>query len=104
MKIQFNIVRPIRDIGHCQLTYFSRNTANQKIYYCLQDQGEKYGGIRLMRTTHSEGHYEPSHEVDFLDDHELVFEIPHPEVYDSDYALKLKELCKNWITEKHKGN
>jgi hypothetical protein len=46
--------------GHCQITYTTKNEHNQKIVYCLQDNGDKYGGIRLMRCT-QDG--EPSHEA-----------------------------------------
>lgn len=26
--------------GHCQITYITKNSDNQKIVYCLQDNGE----------------------------------------------------------------
>ena len=51
-----------RHLGHCQITYTSRNDNGERLTYCLQDNGEKFGGIRLMRCS-DDG--EPSHEVKF---------------------------------------
>lgn len=42
--------------GHCQITYWTKNNFDQRIFYCLQDNH----GIRPMRCT-QEG--EPEHEV-----------------------------------------
>lgn len=40
---------PQRHTGHCQITYTSRNLRGQLLTYCLQDEGERFGGVRLMR-------------------------------------------------------
>ncbi len=45
-----------RHLGHCQVTYLTKNKLGQSIVYCLQ----KHSGIRLLRCT-QDG--EPSHEV-----------------------------------------
>jgi len=96
MSIEFKLLKSQNHIGHCQLTYKTKNSNNEKIYYCLQDQGENFGGIRLMRCT-QDG--EPSHECAIKKELSPVFERPRPDQYDSDYTLKLKSLCNEWIAK-----
>lgn len=82
-----------RHTGHCQITYTTKNEAGQRLVYCLQDNGERFGGVRLMRCT-QDG--EPSHEVKFT--HIIAqFERP-PE--DS----KLEELVNAWIDRYEAGS
>jgi hypothetical protein len=78
-----------QDVGHCQLTYLSKNDQGQKIVYCLQ---EDFKSIRLMRCT-QEG--EPAYEVAF--DDKVTFERPKYEHNDSEYALELKKKVNAWI-------
>lgn len=87
-------------IGHCQLTYTCLNSSRQRLVYCLQDQGERFGGVRAMRCT-QEG--EPEYQVDFREVR-AVFEKPTPGKYDSDYALRLKLLCSRWIERYEEAN
>lgn len=64
-------------LGHCQVTYTSRNDSGQKLVYCLQYQGERWTPkVKLMRCT-QDG--EPSHEVAFTQVARAVFERPKPE-------------------------
>ena len=48
------------DSGFCRIDYKYINDKGQVFYYCFQDEGENYGGIRFLRCT-QDG--EPSHEV-----------------------------------------
>lgn len=97
MTHDFKLAQFQNHIGHCQLNYVTRNSLGQKIFYCLQDSGEKFGGIRLMRCTSD---FEPSYEVRLLKP--VNFERPIINEYDSDYAIKLKTLCNRWIDENNK--
>lgn len=36
--------------GHCQVTYKTKNTDDQTIYYCLQEEFKDQ--IRMIRCTH----------------------------------------------------
>lgn len=76
-----------RFTGHCQITFTTKNQNNQTIVYCLQDNGEKFGGVRLMRCT-QDG--EPSHEA--IPKSRLEFE--RPPIED-----KLTKLVNDWITK-----
>jgi len=71
--------------GHCQITYATRNPNNQRIFYCLQDNGKNFGGIRFMRCT-QEG--EPQNAATLHD--KSLLEIPAGD-------SKLEELCREWI-------
>jgi hypothetical protein len=61
--------------GFCQITYSCRNDQDQRIFYCLQDNG--YGGktqIRLLRATQE---YEPDYEINKLKEgYYFEFEVP----------------------------
>lgn len=46
----------------CQINYYMQNDDRQKVYYCLQDNGPKYGGVKFLRCSQD---YEASHEVTF---------------------------------------
>lgn len=98
-KVEMKLLKFQSQIGHCQLTYTSRNDLGQKLIYCLQDQGKNFGGIRLMRCT-KDG--EPCNEVKFTEV-QAYFEKPQPEEYDSEYALELKRLCVDWIEKYEQG-
>lgn len=39
------------DNGFCRVMYSAKNEDNQTVYYCLQDEGENYGGVILYRCT-----------------------------------------------------
>lgn len=67
--------------GHCQITYVT----SERLTYCLQDNGAKFGGVRLMRCT-DDG--EPSHEVSFTKP--LKFEKPSGD-------SRLEKLVIEWI-------
>lgn len=71
--------------GHCQITYTTKNSLNQKLIYCLQDNGKAFGGIRLLRCT-QDG--EPSH--DAHPKSKLIFE--RPPITD-----ELTKLVNEWI-------
>lgn len=74
-------------IGHCQVTYSSRNTTGQRLVYCLQYQGENWNPkVRLMRCS-QDG--EPSHEVKFTKVR-AVFERPTGET-------KTEKAAREWI-------
>ncbi len=82
-----------RNIGFCQLNYFLF-LDNRKFHYCLQDNGEKFGGIRLMRCTQD---YEPNYEAKIPC---ATFEKPIVDhEFDSEYTIKLKNLCLDWINK-----
>lgn len=82
--------------GFCQITYSARNDKNERIFYGLQDNGEKFGGVRFMRCTQD---CEPSYEVkSFKPDFVPSFEIPVIDAaLDSDYTIKLKTLCIEFL-------
>jgi hypothetical protein len=83
-------------IGHCQLTYSTRNEDGQRLIYCLQDRGPRWKPqVTLLRCT-QDG--EPSHEVAFKQVR-AEFERPTPGPYDSEYAQELKRLCNEWIDQ-----
>lgn len=75
-----------RHVDHCQITYLARNNNGERIAYCLQDNGDKFGGIRLMRCS-EDG--EPSHECSFKTVR-AEFEKPTGD-------SKLEKLCREWI-------
>lgn len=97
--VEMKLLKHQNHIGHCQLTYTSKNDLGQRLVYCLQDQGENFGGIRLLRCTQE---CEPCHEVKFTEVR-AVFEKPQPVEYDSEYALNLKRLCVDWIENYERG-
>lgn len=73
--------------GYCQINYTSKNESGQVLKYCLQDNGEKFGGIRLMRCSQD---FEPSHEISLNQRVKIEFEKPK----DDD---KLHEKCRQFI-------
>lgn len=56
------------DNGFCRINYVGKNTDNQNVYYCLQDEGQD--GIHLYRSTCD---LEPSHECNAI---ASIFEVP----------------------------
>lgn len=81
-----------RHAGHCQITYVTRNDTGQRLVYCLQDNGQLFGGVRLMRCS-QEG--EPCHQVSF-NDRRAVFEKPKGD-------SKLEADVRIWIENYDKG-
>lgn len=76
-------------LGHCQVTYTSRNAEGQRLVYCLQYQGEVWRPkVKLLRCT-QDG--EASHEVKFVQVR-ADFEKP---VGDS----KTEQAVREWIDE-----
>ena len=74
--------------GFCQITYKTKNDLGEIIYYGLQDNGQKFGGIRLMRCTSD---YEPSHEIKKIKpEYKFIFQEPTGE-------SKLENLCREFI-------
>ncbi len=70
--IEFKIVEV--NNGFCRIVYSCKNDENQKIFYCLQDEGDGFGGIKLYRCT---GEFEPEYEVrSFKDGVKARFEKP----------------------------
>ena len=93
MIVEMELTKFQNNIGFCQINYTTRNEDGQRLFYCLQDNGANFGGIRLMRCTQE---FEPSHEVSFTKVR-ASFEKPEPGPYDSEYAEELKKLCRDWI-------
>jgi len=58
------------DNGYCRVNYTAVNSAGQKIYYCLQDEGTNYGGILCYRSSSDQ---EPDYLITYSRDR---FEIP----------------------------
>lgn len=85
MKPKFKIVKV--DTGFCQITYTCRNSENQRIFYCLQDNGPNHGGIRFLRCTQD---HEPNYEVTLKNP--ASFEIPTGD-------SELEKLCRDWIAK-----
>jgi hypothetical protein len=82
----FMVLSDWQDFGHCQVTYKSRTTNGDVLTYCLQDNGENFGGVRLMRCA-DDG--EPSHETHFT----KVFANFERSTGDS----RLEMDCNRWI-------
>jgi hypothetical protein len=96
--INLKLVKNQNHIGHCQITYTTKNELGEKLVYCLQENWP--GQIRLLRCS-QDG--EPSHEIKFKSDARVFFEKPIIEPYDSNYAEKLKTLCIQWIENFHQA-
>lgn len=86
-------------IGHCQITYHSWNEYGELLVYCLQDNGKNFGGIRLLRCSRDG---EPSWPVKRISV-PFKMEIPQITEYDSNYAIQLKAMCKEWILKNQNG-
>jgi len=85
--------RSLNNVGHCQITYHSWNAYGELLVYCLQDNGKKFGGIRLMRCSRDG---EPSHEVKLTAS--AYFEVPRVKHnYCSGYTEEIIKLCQEWI-------
>ncbi len=50
------------DEGFCQVHYVLKTESGKKAYYCAQDEGGRFGGVKFYRCTDSTW-LEPSHEV-----------------------------------------
>lgn len=59
------------EIGFCRVTYFHKTDTGQKLYYCLQDEGDGHGGVRLYRSSWD---YEPISEIRFKPEYKVTFE------------------------------
>jgi len=60
MKKNVNLKIDWVDTGFCIVVYKTQNDLGQTIKYGLQDEGDNFGGIRLMRCTYDG---EPMYEV-----------------------------------------
>lgn len=102
MKTVYAKLLPYQDhIGNCQLNYFIRNDRGERAFYCLQDNGERWGGIRLLRCTQD---LEPSHEVRFSSVN-VVWERPEINHDEPDsYEKRLKILVNGWIDNQERRN
>jgi len=99
MKVFFKLSKDQTLIGHCQLNYIAKNDIGQTLQYCLQDRGEKHGGIRLMRCSQD---FEANYEIfNFKDEYDIEFEKPIIKSSDSEYTETLKRLCIQWIDSRH---
>lgn len=78
--------------GFCRIVYISKNDKNQKILYCLQDDGSRFGGVKLYRCS-LDG--EPSYEIKLKPNSGFEFEKPTGE-------SGLEKLVKIWIEENNK--
>ena len=58
------------DNGYCRVNYVATNEAGQRIYYCLQDEGKRFGGVICYRSTADE---EPNYPIAYGRDR---FEVP----------------------------
>jgi hypothetical protein len=59
------------DNGFCRVNYSTKNPAGETVFYCLQDEGARYGGVCCYRSTKE---LEPDYPVYFLLNHK--FEVP----------------------------
>jgi hypothetical protein len=71
------------DNGYCRVNYVAKNAANQKIYYCLQDEGTNYGGVVCYRCADSD--FEPDYPITYGRDR---FEVP---IGDSDIEVVIRK-------------
>ncbi len=71
------------DNGYCRIVYEAVNADNQKIYYCLQDEGDNCGGVVCYRMSGVDG--EPDYERKY---HRNKFEIP---IGDSDIEIIVRK-------------
>ena len=58
------------DNGYCRVNYKATNSEGQVVFYCLQDEGDRYGGVICYRC--SDG-FEPQHEIRYK---RSMFEVP----------------------------
>jgi len=74
------------DNGFCRIVYKAKNSKNQIIYYCLQDEGVYHGGVLCYRTSTD---FEPDYRIDFPKN---MFEIP---MGDSEIEKVVREYLSN---------
>jgi hypothetical protein len=79
------------DSGFCRVYFYHRRPTSGIAWYCLQDEGEKYGGMQLYRCTDSDWR-EPSHPVSF---NKRYIIIERPQGCD-DLAVKARQWIKNY--------
>lgn len=58
------------DNGYCRVNYKAVNSAGQTIFYCLQDEGENYGGVICYRCSSD---FEPQYPMNYRKEQ---FEVP----------------------------
>ena len=77
--------------GFCSITYITRNPNNEKIYYCLQDNGCEQPRIELYRCTKK---LEPDYKVTLKIGTKAkeLFEIPKGD-------SNIEKSCKKWIED-----
>ena len=58
------------DNGFCRVNYQAVNADGQTVYYCLQDEGKRYGGVVCYRCC---GDFEPNYSIRYPKN---LFEVP----------------------------
>jgi hypothetical protein len=74
------------DNGFCRVVYKALNEDKQEIFYCLQDEGERYGGVTCYRTTKD---FEPNYPVEYGKN---MFEVPEG---NSEIEIAVKKYLTN---------
>ena len=79
------------DTGFCRVDYVVENPEGERVFYCLQDEGEKFGGVKFYRSTRE---LEPAYEVMLKAGEKRVdnFELPEPK-------CELTKRVHAWITQ-----
>ena len=79
------------DRGFCRVNYVYQTDEGAKVYFCLQDEGAKFGNVILYASNRE---LEPSHPVkmkDYIDKNRAeYFEKPEP-------TCELTEAVCGWI-------
>lgn len=70
------------DNGFCRINYKAKNSNNQTVYYCLQDEGKAFGGVVCYRCSKD---FEPNYPIRYA---KSRFEIPSG---DSDIEKVVRE-------------
>jgi hypothetical protein len=48
------------DNGFCRVNYKAKNSAGEIVFYCLQDEGQRYGGVACYRCSKD---FEPEYPI-----------------------------------------
>ena len=81
------------DSGYCRIIYSIQNDTGQTVYYCLQDEGENYGGVTFYRCSGSPW-FEPDYVVKCKDWN--IVEIPNG---DSGIEVAVRNHIKKKLKE-----
>jgi hypothetical protein len=76
------------DNGFCRVNYKAVNAAGETIFYCLQDEGKRYGGVICYRSTKD---FEPNYPIGYSRDR---FEVP---TGDSD----IEKVIRDYLTKEN---